>query len=121
MEHESESRATAGQPSGAGTGGGPQERGVTEADAQTDTGSPSAGVTQSPTAYRLVGPNEADRLEAEDRKRPIPGGEPNCPVCGRKMVRHVERHPAPHGGASPFRVRLTCADEACGAWTVYDW
>jgi len=69
----------------------------------------------------LLDPIAAERLEVEDRKRPIPGGEPSCPACGKKMVRRVERHPAPHGGESPFRVRLTCSEEACGAWTVYHW
>ena len=69
----------------------------------------------------LLDPVLADRIEAEDRKRPIPGGEPDCPLCGKKMVRRVERYPAPHGGTSPFRVRLVCQHESCGAWTVYDW
>ncbi len=70
---------------------------------------------------QLLDPDTADRVEAADRKRPIPGGEPDCPVCGMKMVRRVERHPAPSGGRSPFRVRLACSDVQCGAWTVYDW
>ena len=53
--------------------------------------------------------------------RPIPGGEPDCPRCARKMTRRVERYPAPRGGSSPFRVRLLCSNAQCGAWTVYDW
>ena len=63
----------------------------------------------------------ATELEKRDRGKAIPGGEPPCPVCGSKMIRHVERYPAPRGGTSPFRVRLACPDEACRAWTVYDW
>ena len=69
----------------------------------------------------LLDPIVASRVEEEDRKRPIPGGEPECPACGAKMVRRVERYPAPHGGSSPFRVRLVCPEGSCGAWTVYDW
>jgi hypothetical protein len=69
----------------------------------------------------LLDPLTGDRLEEDDRKRPIPGGEPTCPLCGAEMVRHVEKPPAPRGGRSPFRVRLVCASEECGAWTVYDW
>lgn len=69
----------------------------------------------------LLDPDRGNRLEAEDRKRPIPGGEPPCPLCGQKMIRRVERHPAPHGGVSEFRVRLVCPAHSCGAWTVYDW
>jgi hypothetical protein len=69
----------------------------------------------------LLNPDLGERLEAEDRKRPIPGGAPPCPRCGAVMVRHVERHPAPRGGKSPFRIRLVCSSEECGSWTVYDW
>jgi hypothetical protein len=69
----------------------------------------------------LLSPEASDRLEAEDRKKPIPGGEPDCPRCETKMTRRVERHPAPRGGSSPFRVRLVCPSAQCGAWTVYDW
>ena len=69
----------------------------------------------------LLDPDVADSLEADDRRRPVPGGEPDCPLCGTKMLRRVERHPAPRGGESPFRVRLICVAEECGAWTVYDW
>ena len=69
----------------------------------------------------LLDPLAGDRLEEADRKRPIPGGEPLCPLCGSAMVRHVEKPPAPRGGRSPFRVRLVCSSETCGAWTVYDW
>lgn len=70
---------------------------------------------------RLLDPWKAEAVEADDRKKPIPGGEPDCPLCGSDMIRHVEKHPAPRGGSSPFRVRLTCSSEECGAWTVYDW
>lgn len=70
---------------------------------------------------RLLDPRKAETVEAEDRQKPIPGGEPECPLCGGSMVRHVEKHPAPRGGGSPFRVRLVCSVAECGAWTVYDW
>jgi len=69
----------------------------------------------------LLDPEASDQLEAEDRKKPIPGGEPDCPRCKGKMIRSVERYPAPRGGSSPFRVRLVCPGVQCGAWTVYDW
>jgi hypothetical protein len=69
----------------------------------------------------LLDPEDGDRLETEDRKRPIPGGAPKCPRCGSRIERHVERYPAPHGGASPFRVRLVCSSDECRSWTVYDW
>lgn len=69
----------------------------------------------------LLDPEISESLEADDRKRPIPGGEPGCPLCGTTLVRHVEKHPAPRGGASPFRVRLVCPADECRAWTVYDW
>ena len=69
----------------------------------------------------LLDPVTARSIEEKDRQRPIPGGEPDCPLCGMKMVRRVERYPAPHGGSSPFRVRLVCPGESCGAWTVYAW
>lgn len=69
----------------------------------------------------LLDPEAGDSLEADDRRRPVPGGEPDCPLCGTKMLRRVERHPAPRAGGSPFRVRLVCVAEECGAWTVYDW
>jgi hypothetical protein len=70
---------------------------------------------------QLLDPARAEAVEAQDRSKPIPGGEPACPLCGLGMVRHVEKHPAPRGGDSPFRVRLVCRSEDCGAWTVYDW
>ena len=73
------------------------------------------------TSAGLLDPIVASKVEEEDRKRPIPGGEPECPSCGKKMARRVERYPAPHGGSSPFRVRLVCSEGSCGAWTVYDW
>jgi len=73
------------------------------------------------SAGALLDPAASDRLEGEDRKKPIPGGEPDCPRCETKMIRRVERYPAPRGGSSPFRVRLVCPNERCGAWTVYDW
>ncbi len=72
-------------------------------------------------ASGLLGPEQAEAVEAEDRTKPIPGGEPQCPDCKSAMLRHVEKHPAPRGGSSPFRVRLVCSSDDCGAWTVYDW
>lgn len=69
----------------------------------------------------LLDPEASGRLEAEDRKKPIPGGEPACPRCATRMIRRVEKYPAPRGGSSPFRVRLVCPNAECGAWTVYDW
>lgn len=82
----------------------------------------AAPVTHSsPSEGSLLDPESADRLEAADREKPIPGGEPACPRCGTRMIRRVERHPAPRGGKSPFRVRLVCPGKDCGAWTVYDW
>ncbi len=72
-------------------------------------------------ARQLLDPSRAEAVEAQDRGKPIPGGEPACPLCGAAMVRHVEKHPAPRGGNSPFRVRLVCGSDDCGAWTVYDW
>ncbi|MCK5488362.1 MAG: hypothetical protein KAI98_00150 [Gemmatimonadetes bacterium] len=72
-------------------------------------------------AGALLDPEASDALEAEDRKKPIPGGEPDCPRCATKMTRRVEKYPAPRGGSSPFRVRLVCPNGPCGAWTVYDW
>jgi len=73
------------------------------------------------TATRLLGPEQAQAAEAQDRSKPIPGGEPLCPECESPMLRHVEKHPAPRASSSPFRVRLVCASDECGAWTVYDW
>ncbi len=84
----------------------------------SEGGAPGATDTHSGS---LLDPETGDGLELEDRKRPIPGGEPECPRCGKKMIRRVERFPAPQGGTSPFRVRLVCRDAACGAWTVYHW
>jgi len=78
-------------------------------------------VDPPPPAGRLLDPWKAEAVEAEDRGKPIPGGEPDCPLCGAEMVRHVEKHPAPRAGDSPFRVRLVCSSEKCAAWTVYDW
>lgn len=69
----------------------------------------------------LLAPETARELEAHDRKKPSPGGEPDCPRCGGRMVRMVEAHPAPRGDDSPFRIRLVCAEEECRAWTIYDW
>ena len=76
---------------------------------------------ESPRQGPLLDPEQSTRLEEDDRKRPIPGGEPECPLCGSALTRHVEKHPAPRGGGSPFRVRLVCSAEECRAWTVYDW
>ncbi len=69
----------------------------------------------------LLDPEQAVDLEAADRERPIPGGEPECPACGSEMLRSVEAHPAPRTDGSPFRVRLVCGSESCRRWTVYDW
>lgn len=69
----------------------------------------------------LLEPDQAEAVEQRDRERPIPGGEPDCPVCGERMIRRVERHPAPRSDDSPFRVRLVCGAENCRRWTVYDW
>lgn len=68
----------------------------------------------------LYEPEHAAELERADRKNPIPGGEPVCPLCGAKTARLVEQHPSPHG-LSPFRVRLLCTNEECRRWTVYNW
>ena len=65
--------------------------------------------------------NHAKALEGADRKNPIPGGEPDCPVCGSKIVRLVEQHKSLGTGESPFRVRLVCGNADCRRWTVYDW
>jgi hypothetical protein len=75
----------------------------------------------APETGRLLDPWKAEAVEAEDRQNPIPGGEPECPVCGAEMIRHVEKPPAPRAGGSPFRVRLVCSADECAAWTVYDW
>ena len=69
----------------------------------------------------MLDPEQAAELEVLDRSKPGPGGEPDCPACGTKMVRLVERHPAPRSDDSPFRVRLVCSSETCGRWAVYDW
>lgn len=69
----------------------------------------------------LLDPREADELESADRENPTPGGEPACPACGARMIRRVERHPAPRSDDSPFRVRLVCSSGDCRRWTVYDW
>lgn len=74
-----------------------------------------------PRTGRLLDPWKAEAVEAEDRQSPIPGGEPECPLCGAEMVRHVEKPPAPRAGGSSFRVRLVCSADECAAWTVYDW
>jgi hypothetical protein len=69
----------------------------------------------------LLDAEQSDALEEYDRKHPGPGGEPDCPRCGVKMVRRVEMHPAPRSDESPFRVRLVCPGQECRCWTVYDW
>lgn len=61
------------------------------------------------------------QLERDDREKPIPGGEPACPVCGAKTSRRVESHPAPRSDQSPFRVRLVCTSADCRRWTIYNW
>lgn len=63
----------------------------------------------------------ASELERIDREKPIPGGEPPCPVCSSKMTRQVVSHPAPRSDESPFRVRLACNNEECRRWTIYNW
>lgn len=80
-----------------------------------------AETLETPADGPLLDAERAAALEARDREKAIPGGEPPCPLCGTKVTRHVEKHPAPRGGGSPFRVRLVCPGENCGAWTVYDW
>ena len=42
-------------------------------------------------AGAMLDPEASDSLEAEDRKKQIPGGEPDCPRCATKMTRRVER------------------------------
>ncbi|NIW35167.1 MAG: hypothetical protein GWN32_00880 [Gemmatimonadetes bacterium] len=69
----------------------------------------------------LYDADHSTSLEAQDRENPIPGGEPNCPVCGAKTVRLVESHHAPIADRSAFRVRLVCSNPDCRRWTVYDW
>ncbi|MFQ5678599.1 MAG: hypothetical protein ACE5HP_03990 [Gemmatimonadota bacterium] len=69
----------------------------------------------------LLDPEQAEALEARDRQKPAPGGEPDCPVCGASMVRLVEKRPAPRSDDSPFQVRLVCSSADCRTWTVYDW
>lgn len=69
----------------------------------------------------LLDAEQAAEAEARDRSKPGPGGEPDCPACGAKMARLVEKHPAPRSDDSPFRVRLVCPSEGCGRWAVYDW
>ena len=68
----------------------------------------------------LYEPAQASELERLDRAKPFPGGEPACPACGTKLVRHVEAHPYPRDD-SPFRVRLACPNAECLRWTLYDW
>lgn len=100
-----------------------EDRVDTPADVPGDaeTGLPELLDAVPDSGQGLLDPETSDRLEAEDRKKPIPGGEPECPRCGTKMTRRVEKYPAPRGGPSPFRVRLVCPSDECGAWTVYDW
>lgn len=69
----------------------------------------------------LLDPGQGDTLETRDREHPGPGGEPDCPACGSRMVRMVEQHVAPRSDDSPFRVRLVCSGTECRTWTVYDW
>lgn len=69
----------------------------------------------------LLDPEQSEALEKHDREHSGPGGEPACPRCDGVMVRLVETHRGPRSDDSPFRVRLVCPSEDCGAWTVYDW
>ena len=78
-------------------------------------------VAEDATPGPLLDPEEAEALEAHDRAHSGPGGEPECPRCGTKMVRKVEAHRAPRADDSPFRVRVVCPSPACGVWTVYNW
>ena len=64
---------------------------------------------------------QAAELERLDREKPIPGGEPSCPVCGSRTFRLVEAHPAPRNDESPFRVRLICRNDECQRWHIYNW
>ena len=64
---------------------------------------------------------QAAALEKLDREHPTAGGEPECPACSTRMVRHVERHKAPRSDNSSFRVRLVCPSPECGRWAVYNW
>lgn len=75
---------------------------------------------QEGSERRLYEPEPAAELERLDRSKPYPGGEPPCPLCHTKVVRHVEAHPYPRGD-SPFRVRLVCPNPACARWALYDW
>jgi hypothetical protein len=69
---------------------------------------------------QLYDADHSNKLEALDRQNPIPGGEPDCPVCGAKTARFVESHHAPATRGSAFRVRLVCSNPDCRRWTVYD-
>ena len=69
----------------------------------------------------MLDPEQAAALERRDREHPTTGGEPECPACSTRMVRHVEKPAAPREDESPFRVRLICPAEDCGCWTIYNW
>ena len=69
----------------------------------------------------LLGFEEGQALESHDRRHSGPGGDPECPRCGKTMVRSVELHRAPRSDNSPFRIRLVCASTDCRAWTAYNW
>ncbi|MFV1988253.1 MAG: hypothetical protein ACC682_13295 [Gemmatimonadota bacterium] len=69
----------------------------------------------------LLDQEKGEALETHDRKHSGPGGEPTCPLCDSPMVRLVEERRAPRADDSPFRVRLICTSDECGAWSVYDW
>ncbi len=73
---------------------------------------------ESGPVYEL---EQATDLERLDRKNPIPGAEPACPVCESRTHRMVEAHPAPRSDDSPFRVRLICRNDECRRWLVYNW
>lgn len=88
--------------------------------ATAESGSPEPD-TSARELGPLLDPEQADELEARDRRHAGPGGEPVCPRCGTTMIRCVERHRAPRSDPSPFRVRLVCGSPDCRAWTIYNW
>ena len=97
------------------------QQGRVQDEAGPEAAAQDEGAEDADGSGALLDPETGDRLEAADREKPIPGGEPACPRCSTRMIRRVEKYPAPRGGSSPFRVRLVCPSAECGAWTVYDW
>jgi hypothetical protein len=78
-------------------------------------------MTESNDLGPMYEAKQSAQLELLDRENPIPGGEPQCPVCEAKTTRLVEAHPSPNAGSAPFRIRLICGNEECRRWTVYNW